>query len=1047
VSETTSSEKEKQMQVKSVNQNEVNQDRAPCAQGAQVVLAIAEDYEDIGVEQNDAQTILGSSEKQVDDVAVVSSVDPDSADVDSGEVESDVNSVSDSGDQGVGATSGEVATFLATDPAKGGKAGEGGAGEISADAGGNLTVFAPEPPECGKGGEGGGDPKPVTATPVVDDSTVFAVGPAEAGKGGKGGEGGVWGNLQVSNSAFVQALSVGLPQGAVLAVCSKPGDPQQGGWFAQRADDVDSQCWSGRNNYVNTAAFFPEADGSVRARQSNFAALVAIVLDDVGTKVPPERLAGIEASWEIETSPGNFQVGFILSRPITDVQKATKYQAAYVAAGLCDSGATGATRWVRIPKAINGKPKHRNRSGQTWACKLRVWNPDKRFTPEELLAAFGLTLANEPARNSHDVVAVGQSPMAKKVDWSDNEVYTPKAAENPVITALKAQGLYKRQTSEGKHDVTCPWVGEHTDALDTGAAYFEPSKQFPTGGFRCQHSHGDKHHIGDLLEFLEVDSSEARHKARIRLIPGEINVVVDAAELVLVERGNYYQAGGLIVTIKVDPKTGDPSILPVSEQALTQELAACADWEKFDGRCKAWVRTDPPPRYVSMLYKAQQYKHLPVLLGVTRQPYFREEDGQIVTVPGYDAGSQRFGVFDESQYVLPEPTREEAQAALTKLRALLCEFHFAQPHDEAASVSGMFTAVLRPSIELAPAIHAKAHSIGSGKTLLCEVIGAMAGPGGNRKLSYPKTSEEASKVILSALLEGPAVVEFDDMDTDWLPHGVINRMLTSTHMTERILGSSKVATVSTRTLFLGSGNNVGPIRDLVRRVITITLDPQCATPATLQYQGDPLATVRKNRAELVCAVLTIVRAWRLAGSPKSNVPNIASYGGAWSDYCRHPLIWLGLPDPATALFEQLKNDPDREALGKLLREWYRRFGSAPTTVRKVVAKAHELAEDHSYGGSGSTGDHDLMDAICEFPVSERGVINSSKFGWLLKRNAMRIVDGLRFEEAQADGRKAWRVVDTATPPSPPLPACDPSDAKTVTPASAEVGEFDPIDLF
>ncbi len=178
------------------------------------------------------------------------------------------------------------------------------------------------------------------------------------------------------------------------------------------------------------------------------------------------------------------------------------------------------------------------------------------------------------------------------------------------------------------------------------------------------------------------------------------------------------------------------------------------------------------------------------------------------------------------------------------------------------------------------------------------------------------------------------------MDIDWLPHGVMNRMLTSTHLTERILGSSKVATVSTRTLFRGSGNNVGPIRDLVRRVITITLDPQCATPATLQYQGDPLATVRKTRADLVCAVLTIVRAWQMAGSPKSNVPNIASYGGAWSDYCRHPLIWLGMPDPATALFEQLKNDPDREALGKLLSEWYRRFGSAATTIRKVVAKAY-----------------------------------------------------------------------------------------------------------
>ena len=322
----------------------------------------------------------------------------------------------------------------------------------------------------------------------------------------------------------------------------------------------------------------------------------------------------------------------------------------------------------------------------------------------------------------------------------------------------------------------------------------------------------------------------------------------------------------------------------------------------------------------------------------------------------------------------------------------------------------------------------------------------MAGPGGNRKLSYPKTSEEATKAILSVLLEGPAVVEFDDMDTDWLPHGAINRMLTSATLTDRILGSSRVATVSTRTLFLGSGNNVGPIRDLMRRVITITLNPQCATPATLQYKGDPLATVRKHRAELVCAVLTIVRAYQLAGSPKSQVPNIASYGGAWSDYCRHPLIWLGLPDPATALFEQLKNDPDREALGKLMCEWHRHFGSEPTTIRKVVARAIELSNDHSYDGKGNSGDHDLHDAICEFPVAERGVINNSKFGWMLKKNANRIVDGLRFEEAQADGRKAWRVVAVDTPPSPALPPSEPSDVKTATAASAEVTEFDANDL-
>lgn len=1004
------------MQVGNVNKNEVSDGHAPCAVDAPVGLATKEDFEASGVDEGGIEIDVVGGAECVEGIADVTVADTGPAQVSSDEVQAGVVSEGDSGDQGTGDTTGEVLAFFAVGAVEGGEAGEGGVGDL------------------GEAVERGG------AEVCADRATFLADGPT---KGGEAGESGAGGELQVPNEEFLRALAVDLPQGVALAVCSKAGDPTQGGWHAQRADHVDQHCPYNRNNYVNTAAFWPEADGSVRARQSNFAALVAIVLDDVGTKVPRERLAGIKPSWEIETSPGNFQVGFLLAQPMTDVREATRFQAAFVGAGLCDPGATGATRWVRQPVAINDKPKYRNQSGRAWSCKLTVWNPDKRFTGDELLTQLGVTVANQSAQKSVDVVADGQSAIVQKTGRSDTDVYTRKAAENPIVAALTEGGLYKRLISAGKHDVSCPWAGEHTDALDTGAAYFEPSKQFPMGGFRCQHSHGSQYRIGELLEFLGVDSSQARHKASIRLIPGEINGILEAAELVLIERGNYYQAGGLIVSIKVDPKTGDPSILPVSEQALTQELAASADWEKFDGRSNSWVRTDPPPRHVGMLYKAQQYKHLPVLLGVTRQPYFREEGGQIVTVPGYDALSQRFGVFDAAHYVLPEPTLEAAQTSLAMLRAVLCEFHFAQPHDEAAALSGMFTAVLRPSIEFAPAIHAKAHSIGSGKTLLCEVIGAMAGPGGNRKMSYPKTSDEASKVILSALLEGPAVVEFDDMDSDWLPHGVINRMLTSTHMTERILGSSKVATVSTRTLFLGSGNNVGPIRDLVRRVITITLDPQCATPATLQYQGDPLATVRKNRAELVCAVLTIVRAWQLAGSPKSNVPNIASYGGAWSNYCRHPLIWLSLPDPATALFEQLKNDPDREALGKLLGEWQRRFGSNPTTVRKVVAKAQELAIDHSFGGNGNTGDHDLLDAICEFPVAERGVINTSKFGWLLKRNALRIVDGLRFEEAQADGRKAWRVVNAHTPPSPALPASTPPDAKTV---EQQKPGFDPLDL-
>ena len=39
--------------------------------------------------------------------------------------------------------------------------------------------------------------------------------------------------------------------------------------------------------------------------------------------------------------------------------------------------------------------------------------------------------------------------------------------------------------------------------------------------------------------------------------------------------------------------------------------------------------------------------------------------------------------------------------------------------------------------------------------------------------------ERRTKQILALLLTNPACIEFDDMDTDWIPHGIIKRMLTA----------------------------------------------------------------------------------------------------------------------------------------------------------------------------------------------------------------------------------------------------------------------------
>ena len=385
--------------------------------------------------------------------------------------------------------------------------------------------------------------------------------------------------------------------------------------------------------------------------------------------------------------------------------------------------------------------------------------------------------------------------------------------------------------------------------------------------------------ITALLEFLGVCNAEARHKSLIRVVTGDLHRVIDAAENELAKRGRHYQAGGLIVSVSTDPISGDPSIVPTNTPALTRELSVAATWEKYDGRAEDWVRCDPPARHVGILFDAKNFRYLPPLVGVARQPYFRESDGELITRPGYDKLAQRFSVFDARQFVIPDPTPDAARAALILLEDLLTEFHFVAANDKAAALAAIVTAVVRPTLPHAPAFHVRAPVFGSGKSYLCELIGAFAGPGENAKVSYPTTSEEATKVILSLLLTSPAVIEFDDMDTDWIPHGTINRMLTAKYITDRILGVSKTATVSTRALLLGSGNNVGPIRDMLRRVLTIHIDPRCAAPATISYEGCPVDKVRKHRGRYVAAVLTIIQAWRRAGSPAQRLTTLSLLEG------------------------------------------------------------------------------------------------------------------------------------------------------------------------
>ncbi|WP_206335762.1 hypothetical protein [Rhizorhabdus phycosphaerae] len=595
-----------------------------------------------------------------------------------------------------------------------------------------------------------------------------------------------------------------------------------------------------------------------------------------------------------------------------------------------------------------------------------------------------------PSPPSAEAVTENVIPLG----FQGDDIFTPAPAINPVVAAAKERDLYQGKVAPGQHHITCPLASEHQS--DDGAAiYFEPSENRPLGHFHCPHRHKNPYDISDLLRWLDVPVQQARCQPKIYMAIGEPHRVVNAAEKALAGSDRYYRSGESIVEVKTDPRTGDVAIEALSDQAMTMRLSAAAYWEKYDGRTKKVVRCEPSDRIVKMVLKGDGHSLLRPLSGLARQPFFRRSSHELVTTPGYDPASMIYAAFAPKEFALPEPTRENAMEALRILKQLVHEFHFDDPVDCSAALCAMLTAAIRPSLPLAPAFNISASMPGSGKSYLGSVIAPFAGPGLPLNVSYPTTAEEATKSIQSFLIGQPPVIMFDDMQTNWLPHGALNRMLTSETITDRLLGTSRSVTVSTASFFMGTGNNVEPIRDMCRRVVTIYLNAKTDSPVTLSYRFRPAEMVQQSRGHYVSAALTIIRAWLAAGSPKANIPNITSYE-RWSDLCRQPLVWLGQADPAGSLIRQVESDPDAETLGAFLREWYECLGEDTVTVRRLVDQAEKF--------------DDLKDALFELPVTERGEINRSKLGWYLSKNLKRTVGGLQLHKAEFSERTAWKVV-------------------------------------
>ena len=257
--------------------------------------------------------------------------------------------------------------------------------------------------------------------------TVFPPCPMETGKTDE--------TYFVGNGEFLLAVfGSRFPEGRPVVVSFKgnPARVPSKAWFGKPwhgNSDLTADLPADANNYFSLAVFRPDEAGRYRRQKKCFHALHALMLDDVGSKVPKERLT-LQPSWLIETSLGNCQAGYLLQEPLIDGLTADRLMNAIVAAGLCDPGANGPrARLARLPVAVNGK------HSPPFVCRMLVWSPKLRYSVEELADGLELEMA-QAGRHKRQ-----RTQPAKERPADGDPVWIPRPDENAVLVLAEPWSL------------------------------------------------------------------------------------------------------------------------------------------------------------------------------------------------------------------------------------------------------------------------------------------------------------------------------------------------------------------------------------------------------------------------------------------------------------------------------------------------------------------------------------------------------------------------------------------------------------------------------
>ncbi|NYT68268.1 hypothetical protein [Pusillimonas noertemannii] len=416
---------------------------------------------------------------------------------------------------------------------------------------------------------------------------------------------------------------------------------------------------------------------------------------------------------------------------------------------------------------------------------------------------------------------------------------------------------------------------------------------------------------------------------------------VDLAEGVAREmrkHGEFYLQGGRICTVNDDGR-----IVGLRNEALLHEIESICSFVGFRMENKTPVPT--PKRCPEKLGQRLSELagtggvHLPELAGVSKHPIITAK-GVLVEDEGFHTDSGVLLINPSRNAWQPIPRKPSEAEIIEAFNTLWGPFHlfpYADINAQSVALAAVLTAVIRPSLDVAPGFMFTAPSAGTGKSFLAEAIGYLAG--GFSITQPPMQPVEFDKTITALLVKGQGCYILDNA-VGTFGTGSFDAMLTSGKSGGRLLGSSEMVEAG-RALWLITANN-GQLRgDSNRRILTCYLDAKTERVLERKFSFDPRGVVQAGRGEIVRAALTLIQAWLV--SPECRAAGATSGDfSQWRRMVAGCVDWLGqvlaghgdkllkgadgepprFVDPAPMLQQQLlEHDDERNLWGEALQAW------------------------------------------------------------------------------------------------------------------------------